>query len=222
MKWVHELVGRELEWTENRKIWELVIEEPKLLREVMRDLASGELAEKRTKIVDNGELVEASKIEVMMDLFRLDFNNKKAMGALLKKVMTRSLAEDFYLKTGDFKTKILRYIMEVVEAEQFGFEVEAEDFGLDNIAKAVNLKVVGDEDDFVELLIDYMTMMAELAGVKLFIFYGFRAFTGEDEMVRFLENVKNHQIDILLVENYSRKPIDGAGRLIIDRDLCEI
>ena len=93
---------------------------------------------------------------------------------------------------------------------------------IDSLAKAANLHIVGDEDDFVELVTDYMAMMADLTGIKLFVFINLRSLITEDELGRLRHNLNNHQIDVLLVESLDRGVIDGVSRIVVDEDVCEI
>ena len=80
------------------------------------------------------------------------------------------------------------------------------------------LKYNGD----MELITDYLEVMTELGGIKLFIFVGLRGYLDDDELKRFVKNLKDRQIDVLLIENISREAVDEIPRVIIDRDLCEI
>lgn len=219
----HQLLNRQLEWGETKHCCELVIESPRFLRRVIKDFAAGGESG-RISITNDGKLLNFEKqLDVIFDPLKLDFNNRRVVTALLKMLVKTSLSEDFYLSTNIFKAKIIKYLDEIVDAENFEFEVSAvDDFTIDAIAKAVNLQIVGDEDDFASLLIDYVSMMAELAGIKLFVFINLHSFLAKDEMRRFLHDLDNHQINVLLVENHDYGEIKGVERIIVDQDDCEI
>ena len=93
---------------------------------------------------------------------------------------------------------------------------------MDSIAKAVSIHIVGVEDDFVELLTDYVSMMAELANIKLFVFVNLRCFMSDRDIERFHHNLDNHQIDVLLLEGVSKKSLNSIPRVLIDNDMCEL
>ena len=93
---------------------------------------------------------------------------------------------------------------------------------MDSIAKAVSIHIVGDEDDFVELLTDYVSMMADLANIKLFVFVNLRLLLSDEDVERLRHNLDNHQINVLLLEGMAQERLKDVPRWLIDRDLCEI
>lgn len=213
---------QELEWSESKHICELIVENPKFFREIIKDLTISE-EEKEISITADGKPLNFDKdVDVIFNPTKLDFNSKRAMTTLLKLLVRTSISEDFYLTTNKLKTKIVKYFSAIVDAGDFEFEVSADDFTMDSVAKAISIHIVGDEDDFVELLTDYVSMMAELANIKLFVFVNLRSFISNTDLERFRHNLNNHQIDILMLENTSREPLQDTPRLIVDSDACEI
>lgn len=221
MRFSHTELSRELEWTDACHINELVIEAPAFLRSILRDLSADET--NGMKLTNNGKLMDLTKeIDVICNPLDLNFNNRRAMATLLKMLVKASLSDELYMETNEFKSKVVKYLDDVVGSENFIFEVTTDDFAIDNIAKAVNLHIVDDEDDFVDLLTDYMSMMAELAGVKLFVFLNLRTMLTDGELARLIGNINNHQLDIFLIEGNQFGRVEGCGRIIVDADLCEI
>lgn len=213
---------RELEWTENVHSQEIIIENQKYFREFVKDFYFHDESGSGISLTENGKSLKfKDDVDVIINPLKLDFGNRKAVTNLLKVLVETSLSENFYLSTNRLKTKIVKYLNDVINSEQFGFEVEADDFSLDQIAKAVNFHVVGDEDDFVELITDYLEMMRELAKTKLFVFIALRSFVDNGELKRLQKNISDRQIDVLLVEDQTRDKIDGLSRMTIDEDLCD-
>ncbi len=218
----HADLERELEWTETEHLCELVIENPKFLREVIKDLTISE-EEKELSATKDGKLLKFDKdVDVVFNPLKLDFNSKRAMTTLLKLLVKTSVSEDFYLTTNNLKTKIVKYLSDVIDAGEFEFEVSTDDFTMDSIAKAVSIHIVGDEDDFVELLTDYVSMMADLANIKLFVFVNLRLLLSDEDVERLRHNLDNHQINVLLLEGMAQERLKDVPRWLIDRDLCEI
>lgn len=218
----HLNLEQELEWTGAKHVCELVVENPKFLREVIKDLTISEEEKEVSISIDGNSLNFDKDIDVVFNPLKLDFNSKRAMTTLLKLLLKTSVSEDFYLATNKLKTKIVKYFSEIVDAGDFEFEVSTDDFTMDGIAKAVSIHIVGDEDDFVELLTDYVSMMTELAGIKLFVFVNLRCFMSHGDLERFHHNLDNHQINVLLLEGVSREKLKDAPRLIVDEDVCEV
>ena len=218
----HADLERELEWKEAQHLCELIIENPKFFREVIKDLTISEEA-KEVSITEEGKPLNFDKdLDVVFNPLRLDFNSKRVMATLLKLLVKTSVSEEFYLTTNNLKTKIVKYLSDIVDAEDFEFEISTDDFTMDSIAKAVSIHIVGDEDDFVELLTDYISMMAELADIKLFVFVNLRLLLSDDDLRHLHHNLDNHQIDVLLLEGVARERFDDVPRWLIDKDMCEI
>ena len=218
----HQALNKQLEWKPSQHLCELVVESPTFLRQLLRDLTV-EDPSRQISVTEKGESLHFEKdIDVILNPVKLDFNNRRAMTTLLKLLVKTSLSEDFYLSTNNLKSKIIQYLDGVISAEDFEFEVSTNDFMIDSLAKAANLHIVGDEDDFVELITDYMAMMADLTGIKLFVFFNLRSLITEKELDRLRHNLSNHQIDVLLVENLDRGALEGVSRIVIDEDSCEI
>jgi len=222
MRFAHIDLQKELNWDENHHLNELVIESPIFLRKILRGLAN-QNADSGVSFTGQGEAMNfAKEIDVVYNPLHLDFNNRRAMSTLLKMLVKTSLSEDFYTETNEFKARVVRYLDKIVDSENFVFEVATGDFALDDIAKAVNIHIVDDEDDFVELLTDYMSMMSELAGIKLFVFLNLRTILLDEEMERLIKNLKNHQLDVFLIESRQVVKLHDVERIIIDSDLCEL
>jgi CRISPR type II-A-associated protein Csn2 len=192
------------------------------MRCFVRDL-SGHDNDSDLSFIDDGQkLTIGEEVEAIFNPLKLNFNNRKAIAALLKILAKTSVDETFYLQTAELKTKIFKYFIDIIYEEQFDFKVITEDFLVDALAKAVNIHIVEDEANFIQLITEYLIMMRELVHTRLFVFVNLRGLITDDELEQLIFNMKNHQLDILLVECVARKPIQGIERLVIDDDLCEI
>lgn len=212
-----------IEWNENQHLGELIVEPPTLFREICRDL-NEETSDGIGLNFSSGNknLSFSSELDAIFNPTKLMFNSRKTTATLLRMLVKTSNSEDFYLPTNKLKTKIIKYLNELVDTENFGFEVVADDFSIDQIAKAVNFHVVGDEDNFIELLTDYLEVMTELGGIKLTVFVNLRSYLTDFELEHFIKNVLNHQFDVLLIENQVRSKYDEFQQITIDKDFCEI
>lgn len=222
MRFAHTELSGELNWTEDGRINELVVESPTFLRQIMESLLSG-CEQGGASLVEKGKQLKFSKqVDIVVNPLKLDFNNRKAMTALLKILVKASLSEGLYMETNKFKANILKYMDQVIDSENFEFELATDEFDFGDIAKAVSLHIVDDEDDYIELLTDYMDMLSELTEVKLFIFLNLRSLISWEETLRLVENAKNHGFNILLVESVAREALPDGNRIVVDSDLCEL
>ena len=208
-------------WNEEVHLNELIIESPTFYRQIIKNL-SANLDDCNYFTLD-GKTLRAKHIDFISNPFLLNFNDKKVIATLLKLLVKQSISESFYNETNSFKSYIIKYLDELIYAENFNFEVETDpDFSIDSIAKAVNIHIVGDEDNFIELLTDYLDMMTELSDIKLFVFMNLRAFLEKEDIELLIKNINNHQLDLLLIESQQKSKISNSNQLIIDKDLCEI
>jgi len=218
----HQTLDKTLEWTETVHLCELVIENPSFLRKILRDLSTAEEEQELGFIVNGQPLSFDKEVDVIFNPLKLDFNNRRATATLLKLLVKASLSENFYLETSELKTRIIKYLGRLTDHENFNFEVVTSEYGIDDLAKATNLHIVGDEDDFVELITDYMTMMSELASIKVFVFINLRTLLNIEELHRLQHNLYNHQLDVLLVESDDKSKLEQVPRIVIDQDQCEL
>lgn len=222
MMFRHQNLNKTLEWNENQHLCELIVESPQFLRRLLRDFSVEDEA-RQISFADADKYLDFGKeIDVVFNPLKLDFNNRRVTTTLLKNLVKTSLSENYYLESNNLKTQIIKYLNRLIDEENYSFEMETEDFGFDDLAKATGLHIVGDEDDFIELLTDYMSMMSELAGIKIFIFVNLRTIIREEELERLQHNLNNHQIDVLLIESRDYGRIDAAPRIIVDSDQCEL
>lgn len=219
---VHPRIESELEWSETTRVWELVAENPKFLRLLLKDF-SNHSDDRGINFIANGQPLKfETDVELIVNPFKLDFNNRRAMTTLLKILLKTSNNEETYLETAEVKAKILQYIEHVIDASRLDFEVATSDFLVDALAKAVNIHIIGDEDNFTQLLIDYMLMMRELSGVKIFVFAHLRSMLTPEELAAFINSASGRQLNILLIESHDKSPLKNTPRILIDQDLCEI
>ena len=222
MRMAHPRIEQAVEWTEKVRVWELVVESPEFLRGILRDFSEHHAERDVNFLVGGKSLKFETEVEFIMNPFKLDFNSRQATTALMKILLKTSSDEGMYLETSQMKTKILQYVEHIIATSHLDFEVTTSDFLIDALAKAVNVHIVGDEDDFTQLLIDYMLMMRDLVGVKVFVFAHLRSVLSQAELEAFIGDVSGRQLNMLLIESTDKDPIFGSGRIVIDRDLCEI
>lgn len=217
----HLNIEKTLRWNDGQHVNELVVENQLFARQLWQDLSTSDSS--ALSFSCNGKAMTIGKeVDVLFNPVNLNFNNRRAIATLLKLLVKTSTSEEFYLPTNNFKSRVIEYLNKLIDSESFVFDVEADDFTMDAIAKAVNLHIVSDDDDYIELLTDYMSMMVELAGVKLFVFINLRAIATEGELDRLMHNLANHDVDIMLVETKDMGKISVADRIVIDADLVEI
>lgn len=215
---------KELVWSEEKHLAALVIENPINLRNFLIALTSeGEGEPPFAFIADEKVLEVGTEVDVLLDPLRLNFNNRRAITALLKRIVQTASSEDFYLRTGEVKSGVAKYLDDLIEAGDYGFVASVdEEFSVEGLAKLANLKIGGLGVDYVETLVNYLTMMTELVGVELFVIYGLGVLLDREEFLRLCHDMENHQINLILIEPCTSEKLQDIPKIVIDEDECEL
>ena len=215
---------KELIWTEETHLAALVIENPINLRNFLIALTGEDESEPPFAFIADEKMLEVgTEVDVLLDPLRLNFNNRRAMTALLKRIVQTASSEDFYLRTGEVKSSVAKYLDDLIEAGDYGFVASVdEEFSVEGLAKLANLKIGGLGVNYVETLVNYLTMMTELVGVELFAIYGLGMLLDGEEFSRLCHDMENHQINLLLVEPWSGEKLRDIPKIVLDEDGCEL
>lgn len=215
---------KELVWSEEQHLAALVIENPINLRNFLMALINGDNEETPFSFISSEKVLEIGvEVDVLLDPLQLNFNNRRAITALLKRLTQAASSEDFYLRTGEIKSSIAKYLDDLIDAGDYGFMASVdEELSVEGLAKLANLKIGGLGVDYVETLVNYLTMMTELVETELFIIYGLGALLSGEELARLCHDAENHQINLLLVGPCNNEKLRGIPKIVIDGDGCEI
>lgn len=213
---------QEIIWHEEKLANELVIENQVYWRQAIDNLINHQDDSDGISITVKGKAINYSdELEIITNPLGLDFNNRRVNLALQKLLTQASVSEKNYLFTQELKTKIASYLVDLVESMQINFQVSTDDFAVTQLAKAVNLHVISD-DNLLAQLIDYQELIRELTKVKLTVFINLRSFLNDNELLKLLAANRDHQLSCLLIESTARKRLDDLPRMVIDQDLCSI
>ena len=129
--------------------------------------------------------------------------------------------EDMYLQTLQMRQILSEYLMVLEQKSEYilGFEQEID---LTLIFKAAGIQHEIIEEDYLEKLIRYMKVVAQVLGIKIITFINLRSYLNDVQMEQLLKEANYQDIQILLVENQERTCLKDTFRYIIDNDKCEI
>ena len=91
-----------------------------------------------------------------------------------------------------------------------------------SLIKASEIRLSDDYDSLAEKIIDYMELVNEYLGEKLFVTVGLRSFLPDNEAELFMQTILRHGFHCIMIESFSKKKLMNEKRYIIDEDLCEI
>lgn len=221
MKLVHpdlegHIIKDEIQFTE----W--IIESPKLFSKyVQKFIMQKEEVEQGYILSHEEEILDMSKIvEVILDPFHLDFNEKKIINILYKELAQLAYEEEMYLETQELIKFLYKYLLKLEHKTDYILRV-SEDIDISLLFKAANIQHEMIEDNFFEVMVRYIKIIQTL-GIQLAIFINIRSYLLDKQFLSLIQELSYIGIKALFIENQERSCIPGIFRYIIDKDECEI
>lgn len=191
----------------------------KVVQEIYAEIFDG--GESDFVLSENGEVLSIPKTCLFLyNFFDLDLNNKKIsteINARIAKVFeTQDFVEDF--------CKLNQLFVEISDKiiDNFDFKLEYDDeLSYDKLIKLAGFKI-SQESKFIERLMSYIKIYAELKKIKLVIFVGLSDVLSFEEISIFLKELDYLGLKCLLIESHQKYQLDFASQITIDGDLCEI
>ena len=208
---------------DNDSINELVCENPSIYNELIIELYSG-FDEKCSTFVlsQNSELIEFDKYcEIIFNPFQVNVNNKKNLEKLYVKLLKAIDENGLYMEKISIITNIIEFINKLSFLSNCNINF-VEDIDFRSFFKITDVKLEGNDDNFVESLCNYMKVSNELQGEKIYIFINLKSFITLEQIKELYKNAIYNKFKIVLLENVDRKLIESEIKIIIDRDGCII
>lgn len=222
MKLVHPRLKGQLLFLEG-KLCEWIIESPELFTEYLQELyeqkngkEGGFILSEREEEIDLGK-----KSEIILNPFDVNINDKKILSKLYSELVKLTMNEEMYLQTQKIKDELEEYFYNLEYQSSYFLQMNRE-FSFSNLLKTVEVKFQDTTESFLEKLIQYIKIQAELFHCRLIIFVNIRSFLTTENLRILLDEVLRYEVAILLLENQQRKLLNHVNRYIIDNDQCEI
>lgn len=222
MKLAHYLWPTPIVFEENR-VQTLVTENPVAFRNTVEMLLLQCSGEEGEYVLSRGlEPVAISKsVEMITDFFNLDCNQKRLVGKLHKAISAYAM-EEKYIESAELLHGLKRYLAEIFECSDHGLSFD-EDFNIEKLLKAMDVKIETEAESFLEKLLDYMAVVCEFRGTDTFFFVNLKCFLSDEELEQLGREVMLRKYHVLLLENTARETaFDWEDLHIIDNDLCYV
>lgn len=222
MKLAHVDMERVIE-LDCRKTTEWIIESPALFQKYVHLLSSQADGEEGEFVLSDDEaILDISKyMEVVVNPFTLDFEDRRIQKKLYSQLQKIAYGEEMFMNTQRMNADLQSYIFRLENICGYDIEIDtAMDVQL--VFKALGVKMEGGEYDFSEKLVQYMKIMAELMGKKVFVFINIRSYLENEQIQELVKNAVYNEISLLFIENIQRGFSEIENYYIIDRDGCEV
>lgn len=222
MKLVHQDLERQIQFN-NFQSCEWVIESPALFTKYVQEIyLQAEGKDGDFTLSEDDKKIDIGKyVEVIINPFAINLNDKKILNKLYMELSELAIAEEMYLLTQKIQSEIQNYILQL---EHLSPHILAMDLEIDMISvmKAAGVKIENYADDYFEALMLYIKIMAELLQKKVVILINLGSYIEKEKIEQLCQVAAHNEVRLLLIENKQRNFSKEIPRYIIDIDGCEI
>ena len=206
----------------------LQIQDKKLFTNVINSLNDNinniEDTKERIIILDNDTEIKIEK-EVLMiiDVFNIDFNQKKIQSALFQKI--EKIYKHEFERMSEFQNVFQKLQLNVLDVfNEFPFEFNyKESIGIQEYLKLLGIKISNNKEKIIDTIFSLIDVVEYLSIAKLLIFVNIKLYLGNDEIQEVYKYAMYKKVNILLIETGEEKePLENEKILYIDSDYDEI
>lgn len=171
----------------------------------------------------NGEILPFSKkLELIIDPFATDLNQKRVLTKLYS-VMEKSVVESEMLNEWRILySSMLGMVSNVMDNMPYILQCNQEG-NVTDLFKQLDVKFETNHENLLEKLIDYICVISEVFGKKVFVLVNVKSYFTKEELKMLYKKMFYEKIHLLLIENYDNNDIIEEERVtIIDKDMCVI
>ncbi len=206
----------------HEEAFNLVIENKSVFYNFITDLYHQTQGQEGNTIISiDDQIVKTSKIvELITTIIPFEINEKRLITKINAILEKEALNEDNYQETMNLLGNIERYIDNLSDVVSVNIDCTGINAG--SLVKMCGIEIVDDSECLVEKIFNYMNIVRELLGERLFVFVNLRSYVDDEELQKFIDTSIAHNIMVLLVDNYEGNKLKGLRKLIVDKDLCII
>lgn len=222
MKLVHSDLTETL-LDEKSKYTEWIIESSGLFSKYVVELKEQVSGEEGKFVLSdkNKEIDIKKKVEIIIDPFSIDVNDRKILTKLYSELSVFSMNEQLYLETVDLRLHIQEYMSKLEQCTEHILEFN-EEVDIPALLKAVNFRYETQDMSLPEKVIQYVKVLSTMTGIRIFVFVNLRSYLQNNQIQNLIIDMQYLDIMGIFIENSQRSPIKGVEQHILDSDMCEI
>lgn len=223
MKIVNEQFVCQIELVENTAMV-LVIENPGLFTKTVSELRE-QLSDNNFGWIlsENGEELSFSKyVEIIVDPFATELNQKRILTKLYSVIDRNVMESELLNQWKNLYAEMLNMTINIMDDMPYALECNKEG-NVTDFLKGMEVKFDSHPENLLEKLIDYICVINNVFGKKIFILINIKSYLTKEEIVMLYKKMFYEKIFIVLIENaYNNDNIDVERIIIIDKDICVI
>lgn len=187
------------------------------LKEQLSDNDSGWI------LSDNGEILPFSKkLELIIAPFATDLNQKRVLTKLYSVMEKRVVESEMLNEWRILYSSMLGMVSNVMDNMPYILQCNQEG-DVTDLFKQLDVKFETNPENLLEKLIDYICVISEVFGKKVFVLVNIKSYFTKDELKLLYKKMFYEKIYLLLIENHDNNDIIEEERVtIIDKDMCVI
>lgn len=206
----------------------LQIQDKKLFTNVINSLNDNinniEDTKERIIILEgNTEIKIEKEVLMIIDVFNIDFNQKKIQNALYNKI--EKIYKQEFERMSEFQTIFQKLQLNVLDVfNEFPFEFNyKESIGIQEYLKLLGLKISNNKGKITDTIFSLIDVVKYLSVTKILIFVNLKLYLIDDELKEIYKYAMYKKVNILLIETGEEKePLENEKILYIDSDYDEI
>lgn len=191
----------------------------KIVKE-LNNIANGEM-ENNIIFTDNesNEINIINKINIIIDYFNIDFNSKKILSLINKKINS-SISVNDKDNLSKLYNKIKKIYIPILNDMDLNIDIN-NDFDLDLIVKLLNVSIKN-KDNILDNLFLLTDIEHELSISKLLVFVNLKQYLNEQELIELYKYLLYNNIVVLLIDSQAYGVCNEyEKKIIIDNELEE-
>lgn len=221
MKLVTDLFTGDIE-IETDMVSSVIIENPHVFMQLLKNIYNSVNSESDNIILsDNNSIIKASKyIEFITSYIPFDINEKRLINKINSLLEKEALNEIYFNDTMSILTSIEEFVGKL--ADILPCMIDYSNINISSLIKMSGITIYDDSNSDIERIFNYMILVRDLIGEKLFIFVNMNSFFLPEDIQLFINTVIAHKFYVLLFDGNEYDKLDKTRRIIIDKDLCVI
>ena len=172
-----------------RKATEWIIESPALFQKYVHLLNLQVEGEEGGFVLSDDDIIlDISKyVEIVVNPFALDFEDRRIQKKLYLQLQKTAYGEEMFIDTQKLNADLQSYIFRLESICGYDIEIDTA-MDVQQLFKALGVKMEGGEYDFSEKLAQYMKLMSELMGKKVLVFINIRSYLENEQIQELIKN----------------------------------
>ena len=202
----------------------LIVESKTLLFQIIHDIntqINGNYGDFVLSI-DDEPIDLKNNLELIINPFDLDINNRKILSAIQKLAIIETKNEIHYSETNQLISLIETYAQNI----SFSFDgniTPKTEITSESLIKMINYQVDIFSTNFDEKLFEYLLNSNKYLNTQVFCFINLFSYFENTQIDQLIKSCNNYHIHVIFIESFDSKyHNNNCKKLIIDSDFCHI